>query len=357
MADDTGDKTEDATPRRREDARKEGNVAQSKDLTAAGLMLATAGAFLAFMLPISQYLGKMMQQSIAGASITLDTGSVARIFNSHAEGLASNVLPGMILLAIAAVVMSVSQVGLLLTPSAISPKFSKLNPFTGIKRMISIQSTVKLFVSFGKLLVVVAVAWLSISSIMSEAILLNETEPTVLFGSIHSWVVRLAFQLAIAMLILAMIDYAFQKWKFEQDLKMTKQEIRDEFKNMEGDPQIRQRRKEAHRKLAEAKEMSAVKDADVIINNPTHISIAIKYDPNIMDAPIVVAKGSDEIALRIRERAAQYNIPMIERKPLARMLYKTVEVGHPIPVDLYEVFIEIMAYVYSITGRTPPKMK
>ncbi len=354
MAEDTGDKTEDATPQRREEARQKGNVAQSKDLTAAGLMLATAAVLLAFMVPVSLYLAKTMQQSIEGATVKLDGRSIAKIFNDLADGLAANVLPGLILLAIAAVIMSMSQVGLLLSPEALQPKFSRLNPLSGLKRILSISSFVKLIVSFGKLLVVVSVAWWAIALLLPQAVLLNEAEPAILFGTIHSWIVQIAFQLAFAMLILGMFDYAFQKWKFEQDLKMTKQEVRDEMKNMEGDPHIRQRRKETHRKLAEAKEMNAVKEADVIINNPTHISVALKYDPSVMDAPIVVAKGIDDVALRIRERANQYNIPMIERKPLARLLYKTVKVGHPIPVDLYEVFVEIMAYIYKITGRTPP---
>jgi flagellar biosynthetic protein FlhB len=153
---------------------------------------------------------------------------------------------------------------------------------------------------------------------------------------------------------LALLDYGFQFWKYEQDLRMTKQEVREELKEMEGDPQIRMRRRDAHRKLAEARQLKDVPKADVIVTNPTEIAVAIQYDPAKMPAPVVVAKGMGEIAAQIRRIAAEHRIPILERKPLARALYRQVKVGGVIPADMYDVFVEILAYVYRVTGRKPP---
>jgi len=354
MAEDVGDKTEDATPRKREEARKQGNVVQSTDLTAAGLMLTTAAGFYFFFIPIASGLSLLMRQALSQPVLQLDELTVAKMFQEIGQHLGWTVLPFMLMMAVAAVMMSVSQVGIVLSNDVLQPKLSRLNPLSGMQRIFSMKASVKLVVSLIKLVIVVTVAGWAISALLPRALVLVEVEPQTIFGEIHYEIVQLAFQLALAMLVLAMFDYAFQKWKHEQDLKMTKQEVRDEMKNMEGDPLIRQRRREAHRKLAEAREMQQVQNADVLINNPTHISIAIKYDPTVMDAPIVLAKGRGEIARRMREIARMHNIPMIERKPLAQELYKTVKVGHPIPVDLYEAFVEIMAYVYRISGKKPP---
>src|SRR5262249_50432907 len=159
-------------------------------------------------------------------------------------------------------------------------------------------------------------------------------------------IVTLAFQLSSALVFLALLDFLFQRWRFEQDLRMTKQEIRDEMKEMEGDPLIRQRRREAHRKGAQARERQQGRTADRIVTNPTETAVALKYDPEKMPAPVIVAKGMGAIAARIRQIAAENRIPIIERKELARSLYRNVKVGHPIPVEMYQVFVEIMAYVY-----------
>jgi flagellar biosynthetic protein FlhB len=200
------------------------------------------------------------------------------------------------------------------------------------------------------LLVAIAAWWIALE--LPVFVNLMGSEPGELAVQIKSSASGLAFLLALALVCLAVLDYLFQRWKFEQELKMTKQEIREEMKQMEGDPHIRQRRREAHRKLAEARELHRVPDADVVITNPTEIAVALKYDPETMSAPAVLAKGMGPIAARIRQIAAQHGIPIIERKPLARALYRDVKVGHPIPVEMYEVFVEIMAYVYRITGRT-----
>jgi flagellar biosynthetic protein FlhB len=166
------------------------------------------------------------------------------------------------------------------------------------------------------------------------------------------WLAELAFQMALGLVTLAVLDYGFQLWRFEQDIRMTKQEIRDEMRHMEGDPHIRQRRREAHRKLTNARQVQQTKNADVVITNPTELAIAIKYDPGKMDAPVVLAKGKDLLAAQIRRIAAEHGIPIVEKKPLAQALYRMVKVGQPIPGDLYEGVAEILAYVYRLSKKT-----
>jgi flagellar biosynthetic protein FlhB len=231
-----------------------------------------------------------------------------------------------------------------------------LSPFQGAKRIVSVRALVKLCVSLGKLIVLVAIAGWWIAMQLPEFLNSMGGQPGELLLQIKSSASGLAFSLAIALILLALLDFAFQKWKHEQDLMMTKQEVREEMKQMDGDPHIRQRRREAHRKLAQARELQSVADSDVVITNPTEIAVALKYDPEKTPAPVIVAKGVGPIAARIRQIAAENSVPIIERKPLARALYRDVKVGHMIPVEMYEVFVEIMAYVYRLTGRTPPNL-
>ena len=220
-----------------------------------------------------------------------------------------------------------------------------------------LNGLVKLGVSLAKLSLLVLIAvWFSYLVFPSFLALMGAPPETILRDIFNS-TIELGLLLALALIILGGLDFAFQKWKHEKDLMMSKQEIREEMKSMDGDPLIRQRRREAHRKLAMSQELSKVATADVVITNPTHISIAIKYDPESMPAPVVVAKGAGEIAFQIRKIANEHGIPIIERKALARQMYRDVKTGQEIPFELYEVFVEIMAYVYSLTGKTMPDQR
>jgi len=356
--DEFGEKTEQPTDRRRSDARQKGNVARSVDLNAAGLMLAAALAMAAFGPPLTRSLAELMHVSLKGAGVTqIDRADVLARFWELARFLAINVLPILLAMATAALAFNVVQVGFLVAPEVLQPQLSRINPLDGAKRLFSMRALVRLGVSLGKLAVVAAIAALSISSFLPEFLALLHAPAASMLERITGSVVVLAFQLAGALVALALLDLLFQRWKHEQDLKMTKHELREELKQMEGDPLIRQRRREAHRKLATARELQRVPQADVVITNPTEIAVALRYDPESMPAPIVIAKGMGEIAARIRRIAAEHKIPIIERKPLARALYRDVRVGHAIPVEMYEVFVEIMAYVYRLTGRTPTGLK
>ncbi|MBA3313074.1 MAG: flagellar biosynthesis protein FlhB [Planctomycetota bacterium] len=357
MAEENDDRTEDPTERRRAEAREQGNVAKSSDLTAAALMLAAAAAVLALAPPMSQQLAELTVAAFSSVSLSLDQGRALQLGSGYIIGLGEAVLPVLLLAGLVSLGSNLMQVGVLFSPEALQPKFSRISPLAGVKRILSIRAVAKLGVSLGKLAILTSITSLLIGWALPEFLLLTGSAPGVVAVMIHESSARLAFSLAAALLVLALLDFSFQKWKHEQELRMTKQEVRDEMKNMEGDPHIRHRRREAHRKLAQSREMQSVKGADVVVTNPTHYAVALKYDPDRMPAPVVVAKGVDTIALQIRKIAAEHDVPILERPELARALYASVKVGRAIPVDLYEAFVEIMAYVYRITGKTPKNLR
>lgn len=356
MADnDSGEKTETPTDRRRSEAREKGNIAKSTDLNAAGMMLAAAAALYFFSVSLSHDMKNLMEVTLT-TPVWLRVEPVQLI--ERCEGILKLFLQGtlmtLIVLFISAVCLNLVQVGFLISPDVLQIKWERLNPVEGAKRIISVRGLVKLLVSLGKLsLLCLIAAWFSYSVFPNFLALMGAPPETIMRDIINS-TIELGILLALALIVLGVLDYAFQKWKHEKDLMMSKQEIREEMKSMEGDPLLRQRRREAHRKLAMSQELSKVASADVVITNPTHISIAIKYDPEVMPAPVIVAKGAGEIAFQIRKIANEHGIPIIERKALARQMYRDVKTGQEIPFELYEVFVEIMAYVYNLSGKSMP---
>jgi flagellar biosynthetic protein FlhB len=356
VADDSDDKTETPTERRRVEAREKGNVAKSSDLTAAALMLAAAATVLSLAPPMGRSLAELMVAALSGVRVRIDQGWALRVGGELIGLVGSVVLPILLLAGLVSLGSNLAQVGFLLSPDAVQPKWARISPMAGLKRIISVRALAKLGVSLGKLVVLSAITALIVWWSLPEFVRLTGAEAGGIAVLIHEATARLAFALAAALLALALLDFGFQKWKHEQELMMTKQEVRDEMKNMEGDPHIRHRRREAHRKLAQSRELQSVKKADVVVTNPTHYAVALKYDPATMAAPTVVAKGVDELALQIRRIAADHDVPILERPELARTLYATVKVGRSIPADLYEAFVEIMAYVYRIGGKVPPNL-
>jgi flagellar biosynthetic protein FlhB len=301
----------------------------------------------------------------------LESDDVVKLLSQLLGAAVPIVLPIMALMVFAGIGLNFLQFGFLLTWEAVQFNFARINPLSGFKRLFSLQSVVRLGVSLGKLAVVVGIAVLFISSAMPQVMEYVEIEWQTtesldadapfreqgivppLMGHLWTAAIRLAFFMAGALVVLGVADFFYQRWKHTRDLRMTKQEVRDELKNFEGDPHTRMRRREIHRRLAQARELGQVPKADVVITNPTHIAVAIKFDPKTMNAPTVLAKGQGEIARRIREIAASHRIPILERKPLARALYQQVKVGQEIPLEMYEVFVEIMAYVYQVSGKMP----
>jgi flagellar biosynthetic protein FlhB len=355
--DEFGEKTEQPTERRRTQAREQGNIARSTDVTAAGVLIAAAGA-LYFVGPSSgEALVRFLRHTLTtDAWLTVSQPTVLHIAWTAAGGLASVVLPVMGLVFLGSLTVNLSQVGFLWSTEVLTPKLERLNPLQGFQRIFSMSSLVRLAGSLAKILTVAAVSYLYLSAHRAQFLSLPQQDAAAILSVCGGALIQLAFFLALTLMALAFLDYGYQFWHHEQELKMTRHELREELKEMEGNPQVRQRRREAHRKLAEGRQLGEVPKADVVITNPTHIAVAIQYDPADMAAPVVVAKGMGEIAAQIRRIAAQHGIPIIERKPLAQALYRQVKLGHPIPVEMYDVFVEILAYVYRLSGKKAPKV-
>ncbi|HXY33413.1 MAG TPA: flagellar biosynthesis protein FlhB [Planctomycetaceae bacterium] len=352
--DEFGERTEQPTERRRTQARERGNVARSIDLTAAGLMLGAATVFYLLAVPLCRTLAELTAALLRSAGRQrLDSTDVVQLFRNILQVIAPNLLAVLLTMMATAFIWNVVQVGILIAPEALQPQLGRLNPLNGFRRIFSVTALMRLGVSLAKLAIVVAIAVWSIGSLLPQVTQLIGLQPGATLVFMEGALVKLAFQVSAALVFLALLDFLYQRWRLEQDLKMTKQEIRDEMKEMEGNPLMRQRRREAHRKVAQARELHQVRTADVVITNPTEIAVAIKYDPKKMPAPVVVAKGMGEIAASIRRIAIENRVPIIERKELARALYRTIKVGQAIPVEMYQVFVEIMAYVYKLTGKTP----
>jgi flagellar biosynthetic protein FlhB len=355
--DDAGDKTELPTERRRQQAREQGNIARSVDLTAAIVLLSTAGGLYSLGPGCGEMLLKLLRGTLTiEPALTLNQESAAQLIWQTAYLVAQPVVPLMLLVAVGSLAANIVQVGFLWSPEVLEAKLERLNPISGFQRIFSLSSLVRLGGSIAKILLVAGVAYLYLSTHQDEYLRLPEQEASVLLATMGRSVVELGLYLSLSLVALAILDYGYQYWNHERELMMTKQELREEMKEMDGNPHVRSKRRELHRQLAEARQLGEVKHADVVITNPTEIAVAIKYDPATMPAPTVVAKGMGEIAAQIRRLAAEHGVPIIERKPLARALYRDVKVGRPVPVELYEVFVEILAYVYRLTGKKPPRL-
>jgi flagellar biosynthetic protein FlhB len=358
MAEHAGEKSFEATAHRRQEAREKGQVAFSHDLGSAALLL--LGVFLLMMLGggllkfsavlMHQQLGEVpeliaSQQDFQHASIRI------------ARHLGVVLLPILGLLMLGGMLSSVLQVGFLWIPDKLSPDISRLSPLSGLQRIFSLTGTMRL--GFGLLkvalvgIVSTAVAWMRWDEVLRSGaldipdfgrFLIDISLDTVLWA-------------AVALVILAVLDYAAQRWKYEQDLRMTHQEVRDEMRNMQGDPQIIARRRAIQRQMVLNRISSSVPKADVIVTNPTELAVAIQYVPDEMAAPIVVAKGAGVLAQRIRKLGLEHNVPVVERKPLAQLLYKEVDIGKPIPTDAYAAVAEVLAYVYQLKGKKMPMPK
>ena len=355
MAEQSGDKQFDATPHRRQQAREKGQVAYSQDLGSALLLLVAAVLLRMFGPGIVQAGADVMRRRLGTVdSIQADSGALYAQLGDSSWALAAALMPIMGLLVVAGVVASVFQVGVLFVPSKIAPDFSRLSPMQGLKRIFSVTGAAKLGFGMFKVLVVAAVS-ASVLWARSEDVLGAGALPIGECGQLLAGLtLDTLFWVGAALFILALADYAVQKWKHEQDLKMTHQEIREEMKNQQGDPQVVARRKQIQRQMALNRMGDAVPKADVVVTNPTELAVALQYDPETMAAPVVLAKGAGAIAQRIRRLALENNVPVVERKPLAQLLYKEVDIGHPVPDASYAAVAEVLAYVYQLKGKKPP---
>ena len=352
MAEDSGDKTEAPTQRRREEAREEGNVARSGDLTAAALLVGS--------LVLLNWSGENLLAAMhAVVSRMLGGESFARTNGGNAtDGIVWAILliaraaaPLFVGVMAIAIVVNVAQVGLHLSVKKLQPNLGALNPMRGLGRLFKGQGPFHLVMGILKMTLVALAAYSAVHGRLNQIVSVERLSHLQIFQLGGELIFSIGLRVGLLLLVLALIDYAWQRWQLEKSLKMTKQEVKDEMRRMEGDPKIKLRRRQIAQQMAQKKLKRDVPTADVVITNPTEYAIALKYDQATMNAPRVVAKGQGLMAKRIRDLAIAAGVPILERKPLARALYKLVEAGQEIPEEFYSAVAEILAYVYELTGK------
>ncbi len=352
MAANDGDKTEAPTPRRRTEARQQGQIARSTDLNSALLLLGGMLCLRSMGPRLMQSLLGVMQENLSVSDPEQTAHiDVLHVVSSAALATLTAAGPIMLGLLVLALAANLLQVGFLITGQPLQPSLNKLNPLNGFSRIFSARTLVQLAMNCLKLALICFVAYASIRERWSAIFLALETdggEQAVLISQI---VYAVGLRLAMVLVVLALLDYGYQRLRHEKDLRMTKEEVKEEMRRMEGDPVIRQRRRRMQFAAAMQRIRKLVPTADVVVTNPTELAIAIKYDQESMRAPTVVAKGQDYLAQKIREIAIQHGVPIIEKKPLAQALYKTVEAGQEVPEQFYKAIAEILAYVYELSGR------
>ena len=346
------ERTEKATAKKRADARRKGQVAHSREVISVMILMTSltifyfAGSWMFWNLSelvsgIYQNIGNLRFKDVNDASaFSLD---ILYLFLGV-------LLPLLLPITLVSLIANVMQVGFQINTEAMTIKLIKLNPIAGMKRLASLKSLVELAKAIIKILFIGSIAYLLVKSDLQEFPSLIQQEVGQILIFIARISLKISFFVCLAMIILAVLDFIYQRWQYEQDLKMTKQEVKDERKQSYGDPQVKSRIRSVQMEMARRRMMAAVPEADVVITNPTHLAIALKFDAQEMIAPKVLAKGSGHVAQRIRQIALDKQIPLVEAKPLAQALYKMVEIGDYIPAELYRAVAEVLAYVYRLKG-------
>ena len=352
MPADTGDKTEAPTPRRLQEAREKGQVARSMDLSAAIGLLAGMLLLNWYGSTILRSFMAMTRQSLNLEEAPTNGWTVidfaGRLFIKHGSAI---LLPFFLVLVVVAVVSNLAQVGFIFSGQPITPALSKLSPIKGVARLFSKRTAMRLLMSLTKVGVISVIAFITIKGFIPQLVGLSGLSFSEVVGRAANLVFILGLRIAVVLVILALFDYAYQRWQHQQDLRMSKEELKEELKRMEGDPIMRQRRRGVARQLAMQRMSQAVPKADVVITNPTELAVALKYDHDEMPAPKVVAKGAGYIAQRIRDLANEHGVPIVERKPLAQTLYKACDVGDYVPPELYKAVAEVLAYIFELAGK------
>ena len=353
-----GEKTEPATQKKLSDARKEGQVAKSREI-------ANGMGLMALFLVLKIWTGKMginfletfdtiynrIPQVVNFIGGTAPERELVLLLRHGATQVLLIVLPILLVGFLVAFISDIWQVKWKPTTKPLKPKFSKLDPIKGFKKIFSMNSLVELVKAIVKIIIIVFIAKGYIEDRTDYLILLYDMEIMPALQLLLKVVTDLGIRIAAIYLIFAFADYAYQKWKFNEDMKMTKQEVKEEYKNQEGDPQIKGKIRQKMMEVSRRRMMQALPQADVVITNPTHYAVAIKYDPAVSDAPVVIAKGQDYLAQKIKEVARENRVEIVENKPLARMLFANVEVGEAVPPEMYQAVAEVLAFVYHLQGK------
>ena len=346
------ERTEPATQKRREEARNRGQVAQSREIPSVLVLLSALGVLFFSGLHMMEGLSGLLKGVFQNmGTLQFDENLVFQFLLEVMWKIMVILMPLMVSVLAAGIGANLLQVGFLFTAAPLTPRFSKLSPVEGIKRLLSLRSLAELVKSILKVIFVGGIAYIMVRGELERIPSLMQMET----WGILSFLGRVSFKICVytclALMLLAALDYAFQRWQHEKSLRMTRQEVKDELKQREGDPAVKARIRSIQRETARRRMMEAIPEADVVITNPIHLAVALKYDPNEMMAPRVIAKGAELVAERIKEVAKAHGVPLVENKILAQALFKLVEIGEFIPVSLYQAIAEVLAYVYQLNGN------
>lgn len=350
-----GEKTEPATAKKLREAREEGKVAMSKELTAAFDLIVLFLVLKIFVTMVGEgfvdvfnFVYSIIPDFLMMNATEVSGQAVSSFFLQIVVQMISIAWPFFLFGFAITLVISIFQVGWKVTGKPLQPKLDRFNPVNGFKRIISKDSVFELVKSIVKIGVIIYIAYITIKDEANDIFILYDIpliQAVALCGEV---IIDTGFKISLVYLVIGIVDYAYQKFRFNEDMKMTKQEVKDEYKNTEGNPEIKGRQRQRMRDASRRRMMQDVPKADVVITNPTHLAVAIKYEPEVNRAPIVLAKGEDYLAQKIREVAKENQIEIVENKPLARMLYANVDVGGEIPPELYQAVAEILAMVYNM---------
>ncbi|WP_417706784.1 flagellar biosynthesis protein FlhB [Pseudomonas sp.] len=343
------DKSEEPTGKRLEESRKKGQIARSKELNTLAVTLTGTVALIIF----GAYMGNVLMDIMRGnfslpREVLMNEGSMAQYLLASGKQALLATQPFLLALLIASIAGPIALGGWLFSAEALQPKASRMNPLAGLKRMFSVQALAELFKALAKFLVILAVALVVLSADQDDllAIANEPVEPAILHSlNVVGWS---AFWLSCGLILIAAVDVPFQLWSHKQKLMMTKQEVRDEYKDTEGKPEVKGRIRQLQREMAERRMMQSIPQADVVITNPTHFAVALKYDPETGSAPLLLAKGGDFLALKIREIAQEHQVMVLESPALARAVYHSTELDQEIPAGLYLAVAQVLAYVYQL---------
>lgn len=346
------EKTEQPTPKRLRKAREKGQIAQSQELPAA-VSIVVLVMVLSLLAPsLLQWFIVQMKQGMSGQiSIFADSKTFTSFVNTKITGSILAMLPILAALVVGSVLSCVVVGGLNFAPQALSLKFSAINPIKGFERLFNVKSAVKLVVSIAKLIIVSIIVWLYLQSKIDALAAMRWAWSGQIIVAIARIISGMLIRVCVALLIIAAIDVIFQKWKYTQDLKMTKQEVKQERKDTDGSPEIKSRIRRIQIEMARKRMLQEVPKASVVLVNPTHVAVALRYDAKTMEAPIMVAKGADHLAEKIREIAQAYGVPIVRKPELARTIYSTVKPGDSISETLYAAVAEVLAMIYRLRHR------
>ena len=344
-----------ATPHKRNESREKGQVAKSNELATTLALIGVLSFFFVAGYDTYHHLIDIMYGAFTAIGGQLSAGKTILIFLSLMGTAFKIIAPVMVVAVIVGVLGNIFQIGLIFSSQPLMPQMSRINPISGFQRILSMRGLFEAVKSIFKIGLIGYIVYRTIMSGLVDVVSLVDADKSNIAALFVSTVGRIGFQVflraALALLFLSIFDLLYQRWQHEQDIRMTREEIREEMKRTEGDPEIRRRIRRVQRELSQARMMKAIPEADAVITNPVHLAVAIKYDYEVMDSPYVVAKGERKIARQIREIAEEHGVPIVENPPLAQALYKNVEVGEVIPMEFYQAIAEVLAYVHELTNR------